>query len=644
MKRIFTITLTILFSISLFSQVSLTQLWKIKTGGGNSENAEISPDKSIIAGGNSIGEVRIYNFSDGSLIRALDWHKDYNPAVKKDGELESCYFSFDGKYLAAGGNSYGVKVWRTDTWQEIKFFSGGVCDGMAFSPDNKWFAAPSGGSLRVYRTSDWTVVATISHSCDVNSVDFSSDSKYMLSGACDKKVKITRTSDWVTQATSTGPHSVKSVRLSPDEKYYATANSDALESNVYKFPEATLVKTIKHGTDGEIFYQESVEWTPDSKYLITGGDNQPAGMVKIYDVATWSLVYKREVHSATRRCEYIARVDEYILSAGGDGYIALFKIEGTSPVPNNIFPETNITSPANNSQYLKDTTITITADATDADGTITKVEFYQGATKLGEDATSPYSYTWTSVPAGTYNITSKAWDNDGASRSSSSITIIVNAAPPTYYPIPGKVEAENYSSMSGVQLETTTDVGGGQDVGYTSVGDWMNYNIDVKTSGQYSLSFRVASAKTTGKFDVKIGSTVLASITIGNTGGWQVWKTVTANVTLTAGKQVMQLLTTGAEWNINWFEGAAASITNENELDLNNKVIKYYPNPSKGQITIENAEKSNVKIIDFIGSQMLSINVESNNENIDLTNLAKGAYFIQIIKNKSIITEKLIIE
>jgi len=72
------------------------------------------------------------------------------------------------------------------------------------------------------------------------------------------------------------------------------------------------------------------------------------------------------------------------------------------------------------------------ANATDTDGTIAKVEFFQGTTKLGEDLTSPYSFAWASVPAGTYSLTAKATDNTSAITTSGAIAIVVsnpNVAP-----------------------------------------------------------------------------------------------------------------------------------------------------------------------------------------------------------------------
>jgi len=71
-------------------------------------------------------------------------------------------------------------------------------------------------------------------------------------------------------------------------------------------------------------------------------------------------------------------------------------------------------------------TVTINANATDSDGTIAKVEFFQGTTKLGEDLTSPYSFAWASVPAGSYSLTAKATDNASAVTASTAIAIVVS--------------------------------------------------------------------------------------------------------------------------------------------------------------------------------------------------------------------------
>ncbi len=95
----------------------------------------------------------------------------------------------------------------------------------------------------------------------------------------------------------------------------------------------------------------------------------------------------------------------------------------------NVAPIANITSPSANAQFQQGNSITIQASASDSDGTITKVEFFNGTTKLGEDTTAPYSFTWNNATVGSHNLTIKATDNEAAVTESSAVAITVSATP-----------------------------------------------------------------------------------------------------------------------------------------------------------------------------------------------------------------------
>src|SRR3989338_8405419 len=82
--------------------------------------------------------------------------------------------------------------------------------------------------------------------------------------------------------------------------------------------------------------------------------------------------------------------------------------------PTNQNPTVSLTSPTNSTTYTAPATITLSANASDSDGTITKVEFYNGNTLIFSDPSSPYTFTWSSVPAGSYSLTAKGYDNSGA--------------------------------------------------------------------------------------------------------------------------------------------------------------------------------------------------------------------------------------
>jgi mono/diheme cytochrome c family protein len=113
-------------------------------------------------------------------------------------------------------------------------------------------------------------------------------------------------------------------------------------------------------------------------------------------------------------------------------YLQQIGSEETTAPANNQSPTVTLTAPANNATFTAPAAITLTANAADADGTVARVEFYNGATKLGEDATSPYSFAWTNVAAGTYSVSARAVDNAGAATFSAAANVKVNAPTMVY--------------------------------------------------------------------------------------------------------------------------------------------------------------------------------------------------------------------
>jgi len=142
--------------------------------------------------------------------------------------------------------------------------------------------------------------------------------------------------------------------------------------------------------------------------------------------------------------------------------------------------------------------------------------------------------------------------------------------------IPGTVQAENYDvggqgvaynigsingtdngyRSDGVDLEVTSDTGGGVDLGWTFGGDWFKYTVNVATAGTYTVSFRVAggAGAVTDAFHLSnaSGTNLSGNVNVPNTGGWQTWTMVTASVTLPAGRQILTLNQDNGGWNINY--------------------------------------------------------------------------------------------
>ena len=126
------------------------------------------------------------------------------------------------------------------------------------------------------------------------------------------------------------------------------------------------------------------------------------------------------------------------------------------------------------------------------------------------------------------------------------------------------VQAESYNSQSGTSTETTTDTGGGQNIASLANGDWALYqNVNFGSTPATQFVGRVASgagAGVSGLVEVRLDrrtSQPVGSFSIGNTGGWQSWRTVPANISAVTGTHDVYLTFTSGQAqdfvNVNWF-------------------------------------------------------------------------------------------
>jgi YD repeat-containing protein len=96
-----------------------------------------------------------------------------------------------------------------------------------------------------------------------------------------------------------------------------------------------------------------------------------------------------------------------------------------APTATNSLPSVSLTDPLNNTSFIAGSSIVLDATASDSDGSVTKVDFYQGATLLGTDSTSPYTFVWSNAAAGNYSLTAKATDSSSATTSSTEVNVTV---------------------------------------------------------------------------------------------------------------------------------------------------------------------------------------------------------------------------
>jgi endoglucanase len=130
--------------------------------------------------------------------------------------------------------------------------------------------------------------------------------------------------------------------------------------------------------------------------------------------------------------------------------------------------------------------------------------------------------------------------------------------PPPGGTVISTIQAEDYSQMSGIQTENTTDTGGGRNVGWIDVNDWMSYQnspVTIPATGTYRIEYRVASLNGGGglRLEEAGGSPVYGQLAVPSTGGWQNWTTVSHTVTLSAGTHRFGISAISGGWNLNWF-------------------------------------------------------------------------------------------
>ena len=209
--------------------------------------------------------------------------------------------------------------------------------------------------------------------------------------------------------------------------------------------------------------------------------------------------------------------------------------------------------------------------------------------------------------------------------------------------LPGRVQAEDYSAQSGVQLENTSDAGGGQNVGFLDIGDYLEYDVFIAAAGEYKVFYRTASLDQTGSLRLSLikedGSLeTLHTAGFAPTGGWQNWKTYEkVAVDLPQGEQKLRIDITGSQFNINWFE--FEGVTSSTDLPgKSGNSLKTFPNPFSNHVNIElteyrDAEFDTVEVYSSSGQLVYRRKIDTESRSLitlDLVHLPDGLYTVVI--------------
>jgi alpha-L-fucosidase 2 len=212
---------------------------------------------------------------------------------------------------------------------------------------------------------------------------------------------------------------------------------------------------------------------------------------------------------------------------------------------------------------------------------------------------------------------------------------------PAWTPVPGKIEAENHTYQSGTQTESTSDTGGGENVGYIDDDDWLEYAINVASDTLYTATFRIASPYGGGILSVYVNEVKVGQVSSSNTGGWQNFESKSISFRLNSGKHYLKLVATKGGFNINWIDITIAPAPDKIGYS-ESKRIKVYPNPVNNEIVVVCPDfiYAKIEIIDVQGKVVFSHYGYKPEQHFDL-NISDGTYSLVLSDQERTITRQL---
>gem|GEM_PF-79335 len=211
--------------------------------------------------------------------------------------------------------------------------------------------------------------------------------------------------------------------------------------------------------------------------------------------------------------------------AGAPYYTNLGACDGSGA---NQPPVVSLTSPANGATFSAGSTVTVSATASDPDGSVSKVEFFRDGSSIGVDTSTPYSASWANASAGSHTLRAVATDNNNATTSTPTITITVNAASgdTTAPSVPSglAVGTRTASSIALSWSPSTDNTGGSGLAGYdvyrngSLVGSPSSASyVDGGLSASTTYRYRVRARDNAG--NVSAQGTELSATTLAGDGG-----------------------------------------------------------------------------------------------------------------------------
>jgi hypothetical protein len=298
----------------------------------------------------------------------------------------------------------------------------------------------------------------------------------------------------------------------------------------------------------------------------------------------------------------------------------------------NVAPSVSLTGPAADAQFTQGDNINITANAADADGTISKVEFFNGSTLLGTDTTSPYSFAWTTAPLGISSLTAKATDDKGTVTVSAGVTINID-------------EKESNAILIEVAIPEVIIV--------TPVN---NQEFDAGTTIELMVMFQ-GSDESVKKVEYYVGSQLIGSSITSPFGfTWQTAGVGQHNIVVkaigedTSRFKISESASILVKGGISYFSEPVAVNISE---DISSVRLDYVigPNPTTDYLNViftnlDGIYDFELRVVSMNGTvkKTFQARPEDSTVTVDVSDLINGVYILQVIANGNNISSKRFIK
>ena len=282
-------------------------------------------------------------------------------------------------------------------------------------------------------------------------------------------------------------------------------------------------------------------------------------------------------------------------------------------------PIVSLTTPADNATYLAPAAhIKLNAEASDADGTISKVEFYNGSALLDLETAVPYSYVWKSVPLGNYTLTAKAYDDSGNVTISAPVHISVVPNKPPLVSIVKPVNNQSYSAPAYIHFEAAASDTDGR---ITRV-EFYNGSTLLRTEYKYPYTYVWRN--------VPEGNYTITAVATDNWGAQTTSKSITVRV-----------------------RSASAIVSSKPYAAIEKTALHdalslmIIPNPASNNVNIYTSglrqnKPATLSIISASGIALKTMLISNAATQLDVSSLASGVYMINIVSGDKILYKQFV--